>query len=167
MTVVCEYCHGSGQPNGVMGGPGLGLCAYCRGSGKFGVSSFDDTFLGDGASSHQSDKDVTIASLRAELDAVKAERDAEKASRDIIFNLNTKQFVMTNEAITRTTTAEAQLAAAHAALREARERILALRGVIGSLPPGDMSIARIDAALSQLAPDLVRETAEKCSEIAK
>lgn len=30
---TCEFCHGSGQPGGIKGGPELGLCSWCGGSG--------------------------------------------------------------------------------------------------------------------------------------
>jgi hypothetical protein len=31
---MCQHCRGTGQPNGIMGGPEHGLCSWCKGTGR-------------------------------------------------------------------------------------------------------------------------------------
>lgn len=31
---MCPHCRGTGQPNGIMGGPEHGLCSWCKGTGR-------------------------------------------------------------------------------------------------------------------------------------
>jgi hypothetical protein len=38
-TETCPHCGGTGQPNGIMGGPEHGLCSYCSGTGRRSAAS--------------------------------------------------------------------------------------------------------------------------------
>lgn len=41
----CEFCHGTGQPGGVMGGPELGVCGICGGTGRGGLTPLREASL--------------------------------------------------------------------------------------------------------------------------
>lgn len=68
--LTCQHCMGTGQPNGVKGGPEHGLCGFCGGTGSTDSMNGDHPLVAE------------IAALRQELEAVK--REAVEVCRPLV-----------------------------------------------------------------------------------